>query len=369
MIDQLMAATETSDKGTALECFRMATEKGHKAWDIHLALFPVAQQVLNPPYINPHLPKMYGVCRELIPYLEPEDIEPLVRLEVTEYTRRSKLGRPSVGKSVKQNVTFNEIEVAIGAEDQEKTVALLSALRERQGAKELARRLLLLGSGYIEQSIGHSISCTAFILLEMLKRTDQDPLPSLFTLAHYFCKGHFRVTPPLTTSDPPFTEDALVRDTFRASSGTGFTNIHHTITLYAVERVSHLLADDEKQKLLSACTAFMGGKEIRKIDPGAEDTPTADYARFYQVFSSLETTAVMKSLIGLTDSATGRRILSRFLVKGVCDLYNGAYDPHYLTGLGAALWAVNRFPGNCEIAANALYQYLDFFFSGLKTKR
>ena len=40
-----------------------------------------------------------------------------------------------------------------------------------------------------------------------------------------------------------------------------------------------------------------------------------------------------------------------------------------LTGLGATLWAINRFPENREIAANVLYQYLDFFFSGLKSKR
>jgi hypothetical protein len=29
------------------------------AWQIHLSLFAVVQRVLNPPYINPHLPKMY----------------------------------------------------------------------------------------------------------------------------------------------------------------------------------------------------------------------------------------------------------------------------------------------------------------------
>jgi hypothetical protein len=80
---------------------------------------------------------------------------------------------------------------------------------------------------------------------------------------------------------------------------------------------------------------------------------TADEHRFYQVFSRLETIAVVKSLVGLADSETGRRSLGRFLIKGVCDPYNGAYNPHYLTGLGAALWTVNRFAGNSEIAANA----------------
>jgi hypothetical protein len=367
--DQLLAAVEASDKGKILEYFRMAEEKGDKPWDIHLALFPIVQQVLNPPYINPHLPKMYGVCREFIPYLEPKEIGPLVRLEVIEYTRRAKLGRASGGRPVKRNVPFDEIEAAIRREDREKTVTLLSAFHERQGPEELARRLLLLGSGYLNQSIGHSISCTTFILLEMLKRPDQDPLPSLFALAHYFCKGHFFHTLPVTAAGPPFSEDALALEVLRASSGTGFVNIHHTITLYAVEQGSHLLADDEHQKLLAACTAFMDGKEIRKADPGPEDAPAADYAQFYGELSSREATSAVKSLIGLTGSETGRRLFGRFLIKGVCALYDGAYDPHYLTGLGATLWAINRFPGNREIAANVLHQYLDFFFSGLKSKR
>lgn len=369
MTDQLLTAVEASDKSKAFEYFNSAMEKGCTAWDMHLALFPMVQQVLNPPYINPHLPKMYGVCREFIPYLEPEEIGPLVRLELAEYTRRAKLGRASVGRSIKRNISFVEIEAAIGVDDREKTVALLLAFHERQGAKELARRLLLLGSGYLDQSIGHSISCTAFILLEILKRVDQDPLPSFFALAHYFCKGHFHTTPPLTAADPPFSEDALVREMRNAASGTGFVNIHHTITLYAIERVSHLLTEDEHQILLAACTAFMGAKKIQKVNSGPEDAPTTDYLRFFQVFSSLDATAAVKSLTGLTDSESGRRILCRFLIKGVCDLYNGAYDPHYLTGLGAALWTVNRFPGNHEIAANVLHQYCDFFFNGLKANR
>jgi hypothetical protein len=40
------------------------------AWQIHRSLFAVVQRVLNPPYINPHLPKMYAVYRYFSPYLQ-----------------------------------------------------------------------------------------------------------------------------------------------------------------------------------------------------------------------------------------------------------------------------------------------------------
>jgi hypothetical protein len=368
MKDELLAAIEASDRGKTLEHFKAATEKGHKAWDMHLSLFPLVQRVLNPPYINPHLPKMYAICREFIPYLEASEIEPLVYLELGEYARRSKLEKTPAGKPVKRAISFTEIKAAIEAEDREKTVSLLCAFLEREGGKELARRLLLLGSGYLDQSLGHSISCTAFILLEMLERSDEDPLPALFALAHYFCKGRFHTTPPSTPTDPPFSEETLAEAALKATSGQGFLNIHHTITLYAAERVSHLLTADEHQALFAACKAFIGRNGARKVSLGAEPThPAADYGQFYQVFSRLETIATVKSLVGLADSETGRRSLGRFLIKGVCDLYNGAYNPHYLTGLGAALWTVNRFAGNSAVAANALYQYVDFFFSTLKS--
>jgi len=369
MADELAAAIEASDKGKALDLFDAAMGKGSKPWDVHLSLFPPVQRVLNPPYINPHLPKMYRVCREFIPYLKTGEIGPLVRLEIGEYARRSKLEKPPVLKPVKRTVSFDEIEASIGADDRDKTVALFSAFYEREGGKEFARRLLLLGSGYLDQSLGHSVSCTAFILLEMLDRKGQDPLPALFALAHYFCKGRFHTTPEFAAPRGTFSTDGLAQEALRATSTLGFAGIHHTITLYAVERVSHLLTADERQSLLVVWKAFTGRKEIHKVslrEEGAQ--PTANYGRFFKTFSELEPTVAASSLVALADTEARRRTLGRFLIKAVCDIYDGSYNPHYLTALGAALWAVNRFAGNCEVAANALYQYLDFFFGALKAK-
>jgi hypothetical protein len=53
----------------------------------------------------------------------------------------------------------------------------------------------------------------------------------------------------------------------------------------------------------------------------------------------------------------------------VCDQYQGNYNPHYLTGLGSALWVVDQYWNQSPIAINALFQYIDFFFAGLKSER
>ncbi|MBI2857898.1 MAG: hypothetical protein HYX90_02370, partial [Chloroflexi bacterium] len=153
------------------------TSSADRAWQTHLSLFPVAQRVQNPPYINPHLPKMYRIYREFLPYLAAGDVPALVRLEINEYTQRPKLGKMPKPPRSTSAVSFLEIASSIGAQEPERVAALLDAFTAQQGQAELARNLLLLGSGYLEQSLGHSVSCTAFILLEMLDRPEQDSWP------------------------------------------------------------------------------------------------------------------------------------------------------------------------------------------------
>jgi hypothetical protein len=339
------------------------------AWQIHLSLFAVVQRVLNPPYINPHLPKMYAIYRYFIPYLKPAEISALVRIEINECTRRPKLEELPQNKKVSSAVSFKDCEGAIGDQDWEKATVLLAAFHARQGGTQLARRLLLLGSGYLDRTLGHSISCTAFILLEMLARPGRDPWPVLAPLAYYFCRGRFYRTPVLRKSIAPHSNETLNHHLLQASSGRGIVNLHHAITVYALEHVRRFFSREEYYHLISMWIDFMGKKEVRPIDLNSRGIePADDYSRFYRLFSRLEPESVVQSLVGLMASPQGRRQLSRFLIKAVCGQYQGNYNAHNLTGLGSALWFVDQFWNQPPVAVSALYQYLDFFFGDLKSK-
>src|SRR6266568_7603196 len=112
-MDKLLHMMEQSDpEGVRRLIGEEMTGKG-RAWAMHLTLFPLAQRVLNPPFINPHLPKMHGIIREFLPYLKEGDIPPLVRLEITEYTRRPKSTEVARLLSQSPPVTFSQIEAAI----------------------------------------------------------------------------------------------------------------------------------------------------------------------------------------------------------------------------------------------------------------
>ncbi len=90
MYTNLMSAIENSDLSTARASLKALLDDGHAPWRIHEALFSISQRVLNPPFINPHLPKAYAISRDLIAYLNPEDIVALLGIEVEEYTWRDK---------------------------------------------------------------------------------------------------------------------------------------------------------------------------------------------------------------------------------------------------------------------------------------
>lgn len=367
-MSDLLEAVEASDISKAINPFetRMSDEE---AWGIHLSLYPIVQRVMNPPFINPHLPKMYNIYRELVSYLGKDEIPALILLEVNEYTRRSKLEKLPKANLLGSSVSFHEIESAIKEQNWEKTAILMATYYSQVGGAELARRLLFLGSGYLDDSLGHSISCTAFILLEMLERVNQDPWPALATLADYFCKGQFHTTPSLRKLRVFSADEALKNYLLQATSGRGIVNLHHTITFYAIERVRRFFSQEEYHHLIEAWIAFMGNKRPKEeaLDSRKME-PVASYSRFYEIFSKLEAKPSVASVAGMIDSEQGRKQLGRFLIKAVCELYQGDYNPHYLTGLGSALWVASQFWIQPPIALNALFQYVDFFYGGLKSK-
>jgi len=93
-----------------------------------------------------------------------------------------------------------------------------------------------------------------------------------------------------------------------------------------------------------------------------------DYARFRESFSQLDADLMLDLAGGMIGSPIDRSRLCAFLVTGVCDLYQGNYDPHYLTGLGSLLWLTNTYHHNAGLVQDALYQYLSFYFKNVRSE-
>jgi hypothetical protein len=361
-IEGLLKAINDSDPGTTGKIYERILGDGVDPWEVHRALYPSVQRVLNPPFINPHLPKMYAIYRELSAYLKPEDLSSLVRIELMEYARRPKLEEHRRPQIPEPRVHFRDMETAFRDRNRETAASLMAGFYYQAGGLELARRLLLLGSGYLSDSLGHSISCTAFILREMLERDKEEPWPALFALAHYFCEGRFQLSPSIVAGAASDVEPAS-EHMMRATSGRGIINLHHTITFYSLDRVRSLFNEEEYGYLHASVVRFMGNKKAEHKAAGlTSGDPPRDYAEFFNTFSLLNTESVISSIWQMIPSKNERQELGRYLVKGVCDLYQGAYNPHFLTGLGSLLWVLEKYPNEEKVCRNALYQYLDYYF-------
>ena len=93
-MSNLVQLVEEGNVVEALDALQERLDSSEDPQIIRDELYPVAQTVLNPPFINPHLPKMYRVCRELYKHLEPDEAFELLRVEVPEYARREKFESP-----------------------------------------------------------------------------------------------------------------------------------------------------------------------------------------------------------------------------------------------------------------------------------
>jgi hypothetical protein len=364
MYDDLLTAIETSDLPRALTHLDSLLSEGHEPWIIHEALFPLVHRVLNPPFINPHLPKMYAVNREFVQFLESDDIATLLRLEVEEYTRRDKVPPLAKPSSIPLITDFGDIEAAIASKSVPTTAVAMASFLKLAGPTELARRLLILGSGFLDHSLGHSISCTAFILLEMVNRKDEDTWPTLVLLSEYFCSGNFHRTPTLQYSAISDYPEVYLTDLKRAISGTGIVALHHTITLYAIERSRHFLTPNEHDHVLTMWVHMLADKEelLHSIETFTTE-PLPNFDRFFNVFKQHYPMSVLSMVNSSLNSEADRARLSCCLIKSVLKCYNGNYNPHYLTGLGASLWIIENYYDQPTIVLNCLSQYLDFFFS------
>ncbi len=365
MIGKLSNALEQSDTTESKRILKSLLEVHEQdPWAVHNGIYNVVQQVLNPPFKNPHLAKMYAINREIAVYLTDEEIAHLVRLEVEEYGRRDKLPKTDKPGTLPVISNFADVEKAIGDNDYVVTAAAMAAFIDNYGQKEFARRLLLLGSGYLDSSLGHSISCTAFILLEMIRQQDHDSWPALLLLADYFCKGTFKTTPDLKNSSVTAYNEEFLYQLGRAVSDTGIVALHHSITVYAIERSSHLFTKVEYNHMLAMWVAMMGKKEknLYPVDTIGQ-VKLRDFESFSTIFGKMDVRQILALMNGTLSSENDRRCFAQHIIKAVLRSYDGSYNPHNLTGLGSALWFMEKFHQRPEIAISSWFQYLDYLFS------
>jgi len=148
----------------------------------------------------------------------------------------------------------------------------------------------------------------------------------------------------------------------RAVSGSSIVDLHNTITLYAIENMRHLLAPKEYGHMLASWIEYVGDKSVELFPIDRKSDVPENYGQFYQIFSGVDAGRTVNHLAGLLDTDLKRRQMGQFLIKALCQHYNGEYNPHFINGLGASLWLVGRYWNQPNIALTGLHQYISFLY-------
>ncbi len=329
---------------------------------IHGEIYPIAQVALNPPFINPHMPKMYRICGGFYQSLGVEDAERLLRVEVNEYSRREKMKEVRRPEGPREAGSLKE---AIRGGDVEETAAAMDTINRKNGSGALGAQLLRLGSGYLDGSLGHAVSCTSFILQELGDRGPSSCWPSISVLADYFCKGGYAEEDETGTVTER--EETIGENILRAVSDTGIASLHDTLTIFAIAKSRPNLDDSTYFRLVGSWIRYLGDKRAEPFRvKRSSGEGRLEFGEFEDLFLAGDVEKLVTRASAMLTGEEGVALLSDYLLRGVIRNQGNRADPHVFTGLGSIRWVIGTHWDSPDVKPTALYQYLDYASRAMK---
>lgn len=226
------------------------------------------------------------------------------------------------------------------------------ALQDEPAA--LGETLLWIGAASIPDSLGHSISCFYPVMEDIIYTDHPAGATALLSLICYL--GRFRTAKAAKGREPASREELLTRCT----TGTTIVDIHQMITFYI-----YCCWDDSPWRgseplpwgILETWTEE---KDINRTTIAPDRQPPADYTSFAALMGTKDSDVVAPAVLGLVDRDWHRAC--DWLFRSYADFYTAGWDPHYYTGLYAAL-QLYRLSDELSLASRqqALVQALRYF--------
>jgi hypothetical protein len=198
------------------------------------------------------------------------------------------------------------------------------AFREQQGA-ELARSCSFWAA-VPGVNPWPSVSCTAFILLEMMQRSDQDPWPALATLSDYFCRADSR-HPRLRTAPTSPSREFLGKPDAGGKRARDRQPAPHDHPVFDGTSGLFLPSRNFHTQLPAGSSSWE--KKGRKHPKRISLRVRLPITRISTAISPGGKKTLLNYLEGMISSEEGRRLLGKYLGQRVSGSLPGNYDPHY----------------------------------------
>jgi len=235
---------------------------------------------------------------------------------------------------------------------------------------DLSHLLIQIGSRYIGNSLGHSLSCFYPVVSDYINNDSSFAANSLLSYVMYLCRYDLSekqqkdiwhsFSGKQTKNNFSFDYNQL---TYRCASGEGIINLHHMITLAIfVLWESNDFADYPPYNIL---LDWIDDKEIDKkqkriIEDIAYDIALADnYQEFKTEFDFSKLDSSIKKYFAFLKKDFDQAV--DWLFRLYADNLGEEWNPHYITGLYAALVLYSSEKLDKKAAEMAIYQAIKYF--------
>lgn len=234
--------------------------------------------------------------------------------------------------------------------------------------EDLCQLLLDLGSVYIPDTLGHSISCFYPVIKDIIDTNHPATATALFSLIAYLGRFDYEenvLDQKLHDSEPDDYNKLLKK----SASGKGIVNLHHMITFYIMTDWGKAAFNSKGIVPFKILTDWVDDKEIdRELEKEVSEIDISENITSYQLFSNVFSPEDLKTsahtLIYLLDTEPERAV--DWVFRRYTDFYTPDWDPHYYTSLFCAIRLYfSNDKVNKTACRMAIYQAVQYFFEGI----
>ncbi|MFW6390130.1 MAG: hypothetical protein ACOCZT_03375, partial [Halanaerobiales bacterium] len=233
--------------------------------------------------------------------------------------------------------------------------------------EDLYQLLLNLGSIYIPDTLGHSISCFFPVITDIINSEHPVKGTALFSIISYLSRFPYPedIMEKNLEQTKPQDYDRILKI---SSSGDGIVNLHHMITFFIL--LSWENASFNHKKIVPY-NIFLNWIKDKKIDRNQEEKVLKlkkvnkqidNYTDFSKLFSPDNPEESIDTFIFLLDTIPEKAI--DWIFRIYPDYYTPNWDPHYITSIYCAIRLYLSRDIDDKISAKmAVYQAIKYFLN------
>ena len=338
-------------------------------------LVPLLLMECNLKYSNFHLVKMSLFLRELTikEYFTRKTEKQLIKLMAYNFSEKNLVNieakREGIYEEHDSSQIMDKLLKEINKGNSHNAFYYALGMLKHQ-PEELCHILLKIGSRFISDSLGHSLSCFYPVVRDYIYQDSIHTPTAILSYIMYLCRYNLNDKERASLEkkfNGDYSKNCIPDDyndlTYRCASGEGIVNLHHMITL-----AIYFLWKDDEFNFNPSCEELLEWVENKEVNKDQKrmisslntnvEIPST-YKKISDSFHLEELDQSLENYFALLKKDPGNAI--DWLFRLYTEYYQIGWDPHYFTGLYSAF--ILYFSSGIDKTAGrmAIYQAIKYF--------